>query len=465
MTRTESPTASRELADVMSHVDRNAERWIDVLREFIRHPSRTGELDEVRACGEWIGRVLGDAGFTAELIDPGHGAPVVYATQRGPAGAPRLLLYSHYDVISPAPLEAWTVPPFGAVRQDGRIYGRGSTDAKANVLALVHAAVAFREVRGRPPCDLVLILDGEEEAGSNNLPEFVELARDRLRADGVLSFDGSIDPSGRPKIGLGTSGMVFVELRVPGAARELHSAAARLYPNPAWRLVWALASIKAPDERVGIEGFDDPIEPPSDADRALMGAMRWDGSAQLREAGLPGFLLGVEGDAALERLLFTPGLALAGLNAGYTGPGMKAVIPADATAKLEFRIVPDQEPETVLRQLRAHLDRNGFADVELSVLATVETARTGPDDPMVDVVAGAAQEVYGGSMIKPTEEYAGRQGAWLGRRLGIPGVQTGVGPPGARGHAADEFVTEQHYLAGIKYAIAIMERYGRLARA
>jgi len=453
------------LEDVVAHLDRNAGRWIDVLSEFIRMPSRTGELEEVRACASWIAGVLGAGGFEAELVDPGHGAPVVLATIDGPPGAPRLLLYSHYDVISPEPVEAWTFPPFGAVREDGRIYGRGSTDAKANVLALVNAAIAFREVRGHPPCGLTLILDGEEEAGSNNLPEFLEVARGSLAADAVLSFDGAIDPSGRPKIGLGTSGMLFVELRVPGAARELHSAAARIYPNPAWRLVWALASIKGPDERVAIAGFDDPIRPADETDQRMMAEMGWDGTAWIREAGVDGFLLGLEGTAALERLLFQPGLALSGLDAGYTGPGMKAIIPSGATAKLEFRIVPDQEPETVLGQLRAHLDRHGFSDVAIEVLATVETARTDPTDPIVDVLVEAAREVYGDAMVKPTEEYAGRQGAWLGRRLGLPGVQTGVGPPGAHSHATDEFVTEEHYIAGIRYAAAIMEGYARQSRS
>ena len=461
MTILQARAAPAGLEDVVAHVDRQSERWIGILSEFIQHPSRTGELDEVRACASWIADVLRAGGFEAELVEAGHGAPVVLATMSGPTGSPHLLLYSHYDVISPEPVADWSVPPFGAVRRDGRIFGRGASDAKANVLALANAAIAFREVRGEPPCGLTMILDGEEEAGSNNLPEFLDVAHDRLGADAVVSFDGSIDPSGRPKIGLGTSGMVFVELRVAGAARELHSAGARLFPNPAWRLIWALASIKAPDERVGIEGFDDPIQRASEADRRMLDAMGWDSATHIREAGIDGFVLGLEGPAALERLLFSPGLALAGIESGYTGPGMKAVIPSHATAKLEFRIVPDQEPEAVLGQLREHLDRNGFGDVEIEVLATVETARTDPDDPIVDVLVAAAREVYGDAMVKPTEEYAGRQGAWLGRRLGIPGIQTGVGPPGSRSHATDEFVTEEHYLAGIRYAAAIMEGYAR----
>jgi acetylornithine deacetylase/succinyl-diaminopimelate desuccinylase-like protein len=453
--------ASPGLAGVARLIDEEREAWIDLLVAFIRHPSRTGAIDEVRACGTWFADVLRSHGWQAELVEPGRGAPVILATHAGTPGSRRLLLYSHYDVISPEPLSAWTKDPFGAERADGRIYGRGAMDAKANVLALVAGAAVLERARGALPCSLTLILDGEEEAGSNNLPAFVDLTRDRLAADAVVSFDGAIDPSGRPKIGLGTSGMLFVELRVRGTERELHSAQARVFPNPAWRLVWALASIKGPDERIAIDGFGDAIRPPSEADRGLMAAMGWDPASQLREVGLERFVEGVVETNALERLLFTPGLAICGVESGHTGSGMKAIIPSDATAKLEFRIVPDQEPETVLRQLRAHLDRHGFEDVELSVLATVETARTDAEDPLVDVLVDAAHDVYGGAMVKPTEEYAGRQGAWLGRRLGIPGAQTGIGPPGARGHAADEFVTEDHYLAGVRYAAAIIDRFPR----
>ena len=455
---TESRAVAR-LPEVLSEIDRSAASSIDRLCELIRRPSRTGQLEEVRACGEWLAGELRQAGFSAELVDVDAGAPVLYAEAPGPPGVPTLLFYSHYDVISPEPVAAWTYPPFGAVREEGRIYGRGATDAKANVLSIVEGVAAWGRVAGGPPVGVKLMLDGEEEAGSSNLPGFLALMGDRLAADGAVSFDGGVDASGRSKIGLGTSGMLYVELRARGAIREIHSAAARIFPNPAWRLVWALASIKGPDETFGIEGFADPVRPPDETDRRMMTAMGWEGRRQLREAGLESFVLGLPDEAALERLLFQPGLALAGISSGFTGPGMKAVIPTDAVAKLEFRIVPDQEPETVLAQLRSHLDRHGFGDIAVEVLATVETARTDPDSHLVAIVAEAARQQFGGAMIKPTEEYAGRQGAWLGAMLGIPGVQTGVGPRGFRGHAADEFVTEEHFLKGIRLAASILGMY------
>jgi len=453
---------SSSLDTVYAHVDAQASRFVEELCELIRLPSRTGHLDEVRACAGFLVHLLHDSGWSAEVIEVDQLAPIVFAERRAASSGKTVLLYSHYDVISPEPIDEWTYPPFSATRVDGRIIGRGASDAKANLLALVKGVESWIAACGDPPCSVVLILDGEEERGSSNLPLFLDQHRSRLAADSVVSFDGAIDASGVPKIGLGTSGMLYVELEARGARKELHSAGARLYVNPAWRLTWALASIKGSDERVLLDGFYDDVVGPTDEDRELMAAMPWDDRRQLEEAGLDEFLTGVRGLAAVERLLFQPGLALCGISSGYAGEGPKAVIPDRASAKLEFRIVPNQTPERIWQLLRAHLDRHGFADVAMTSLASVETAKTDPHAAIVAATIDAARALYGEPMVKPTEEYAGRQGAWLGTRLGIPGVQTGVGPPGHRGHATDEFVTEEHYIKGIKFAAAILDRYADL---
>jgi acetylornithine deacetylase/succinyl-diaminopimelate desuccinylase-like protein len=455
-----APPAVGELEAVYNYVDSQADRFVDELRAFVRVPSRTGFLDELRIGAEYVSNLGRAAGWSAEVIDVDDLAQIVLLERPAPPGRPTLLLYSHYDVISPEPISEWTYPPFSAEMVDGKIYGRGSTDAKANVLALIKGFESLVAVRGEAPCGVKLILEGEEERGSGNLPTFVDGWRDRLTADAALSFDGGIDASGVPKIGLGTSGMLYVELEVRGAKKELHSGGARLYLNPAWRLTWALASIKGPDERVLIDGFYDDLVPPTDLDRTLMAAMPWNDERQLAEAGLPGFLTGVRGLDAVERLLFQPGLAICGLVSGFSGEGPKAVIPNRALAKLEFRIVPNQTPEGVLDQMRRHLNKHGFEDVEIRTISTVETAKTSGDASIVTAALESARALYGEPMLKPTEEFAGRQGAWLGTRLGIPGVQTGVGPPGFRGHATDEFVTVEHYVKGIKFAAGILDRFG-----
>ena len=449
-----------DLARVYELIDQHADDHLELLGELVRKPSRTGLLDEVRQCADFLVGLLTSSGWRAEAVPVDGLAPVVFAERPAPGAERSVLLYSHYDVISPEPVDAWTYPPFAATRVDGRIIGRGTTDAKANVLALIKAVDTLAEVAGEPPCTVKLILDGDEERGSPSLPLFMDRFESSLVADAALSLDGGIDPSGVPKIGLGTSGMLYIELACQGAPRELHSAAARLFVNPAWRLVWALASIKAPDERMLVDGFDRDVAPPSERDLELLDAMPWDDQRQLDEAGVSSFLTGVRGTAAARRLLFEPGLAICGLTSGYSGPGPKAVIPDRAVAKLEFRIVPNQAPERVVDLLRRHLDRQGFDDVTIEVLATVETAKTDPDAAIVAAAIEGARRFYGEPMVKPTEEYAGRQGAWLGRRLGIPGVQTGIGPPGHRGHAADEFVTEEHFITGIKLVATILDRFG-----
>lgn len=445
-----------------AHIDANAGRYLDDLCEFVRHPSEMGELDDQRACAAYLVEMARASGWTTEAVAVDDLAPIVYAERAGPPGGKRLLLYSHYDVVPAGPEAEWSVPPFSATRVDNRIIGRGTTDAKANLLALIKAVESFVAVRGEPPCGLKLIMDGEEERGSPNLTPFVDRSRDRLAADAALSFDGAIDPRGVPKIGLGTSGMLYVELQASGASKELHSAGGRLYPNPAWRLIWALASVKGPDERILIDGFLDDLAPPTERDRELMRAIAWDDDLQLREAGLARYVLGLRGPQALERLLFQPGATVCGIVSGYTADGMKSVIPPRALAKLEFRIVPNQTPERVLSLLRSHLDRHGFEDIEIRVVATVETAKTDPDADIVRAAIAAARDLYGEPVVKPTEEYAGRQGVWLGNRLGIPGVGTGIGPPGHRGHATDEFVTVEHFVKGIKFAGAILEHYAAL---
>lgn len=450
------------LARLYDEVDAHAEEHIETLRSYVRRPSRTGELEELAVFAEEFVAELQASGWEAEAAKVDDLAAVIYARIPAPPGGKTLLLYSHYDVISPEPVAEWNYPPFGATRLDGKIYGRGSSDAKANLLSLLKGIQTIKDVEGSLPCGFVLVVDGEEERGSGNLPTFIERYRHEFNADAALSFDGSIDRRDIPKIGLGTAGMLFVEMscEVP-TGLELHSALARLCPNPAWRLSWALASIKDADENVLIEGFNDDLVPPTEADRKLMAAMDWDDEALLSESGIDEFLTGVRGQDALERLLYQPGLAICGLQSGFQGDGPKAAIPSKAVAKLEFRIVPNQTPELVHQQLRAHLDRHGFDDIKLNVLSTVETSKTEPDADIVDACVAAAKHLYGGSLLKPTEEYAGRQGAWLGAMLDIPGVQTGVASPGSRQHAADEFVAERHFLAGIKYAIGIFMEYAK----
>jgi len=449
-----------DLSPVYAYVDTHADRMIADLQRLIRQPSISSANIGVRECAELLVEMMGDVGITARVIET-DGLPVVYGEITGDRpDAPTLLIYTHYDVQPADPESDWESPPFEARRMGDRIIGRGTTDAKGNLMAHLKAVEALRATTGMP-INIKFIFDGEEESGSPSLPAFVERHRDLLAADAALSFDGGFDAGDVPRVSLGTSGLLFVQMRARGGSKDLHSARARLVPNPAWKLVWALASIKGPDGRVRIEGFYDAVRPPTPLERSLLEQAGWDDEAQKRDLGVDEFLGGVSGVDALEQLLFTPTCNIAGFASGYVGEGNKTLLPATAAVNVDFRLVADQDPADIFQRLRKHLDDHGFADVELHDLGSIEPSRVPADSPFARVVVEAARRVYGREpSLRPSESASGRQAVWLAGKLGIPGAGTGIGPPDWRGHAANEFITVHHYLAGIKYAATIWSLFG-----
>jgi acetylornithine deacetylase/succinyl-diaminopimelate desuccinylase-like protein len=443
-------------------VDENAERFVADLQRVVRQPSISSQNIGVRECADLLVAMMGELGIAARVMET-DGLPVVYGEIRAPRpDAPTLVIYNHYDVQPPEPLDEWTHPPFGAEIVDGVLYGRGATDAKGNLLCHIKAVDAFRRAGAPLPCHVKFLFDGEEESGSPSLPAFVAGHTDLLAADAALSFDGGFAAGDRPQIGFGSSGLLYVEIRARGGSKDLHSARARLVENPAWRLVWALAGLKGPDERVTLPGFYDPIRPPSALERAALEQTGWDDAAQMQELGVTRFLGGVSGVAAFERLLFTPTCNIAGFATGWMGEGHKTVLPSRAACRLDFRLVADQDPTTILAALRRYLDDHGCADFEIEDMGSIEPSRTALDTPFAALVIDAARRVYGVEpAVRPTGDASGRQGVWLGGRLGgIPAAGTGVGPPDWHGHAADEFITLDHYLNGIKYAATIWQLFG-----
>ena len=443
-------------------VDEHAERFVADLQRLVRQPSISSQNVGVRECAALLVELMGEVGVAGRVIET-DGLPVVYGVIRaGRDDAPRLVIYNHYDVQPPEPLDEWTSPPFEAVIADGVMIGRGTTDAKGNLMAHLKAIDAFRSAGLPLPCHITFLFDGEEESGSPNLPAFVTTNRELFAADAALSFDGGFDAGDRPSIGFGTSGLLFVEIRARGAERDLHSARARLVESPAWRLVWALGQLKGPDGRVNLPGFYDAIRPPTAVERAALERAGWDDAAQRRNLGVTRFLNDVSGAGAFEQLLFTPTCNIAGFATGWMGEGHKTVLPSRAACRLDFRLVADQDPAAVLATLRRFLDDYGCADFELLDSSAIEPARTALDTPFAELIVEAARRVYAVEpVVRPTVDASGRQGVWLGGQLGgIPSAGTGVGPPDWRGHAPNEFITIEHFLNGVKYAATIYGLFG-----
>ncbi len=450
-----------DLDAVYAAIEREQGRFIGDLQRAVRQPSISSQNIGVRECAALLVEMMGDLGIAAQVMETA-GLPVVYGEIHAPdPAAPTLVIYNHYDVQPPEPLDEWSWPPFGAEVADGVMYGRGTTDAKGNLFAHLKAIDAFRSAGVPLPCNIKFLFDGEEESGSPSLPAFVAAHKELLAADAALSFDGGHGGDDRPQIGYGESGLLFVEIKVQGAREDLHSARARLVQNPAWRLVWALGQLKGPDGRINLPGFYDPIRPVTARDREALAQAGWDDAVQRRALGTEEFIGGVSGLAAFEQLLFTPTCNIAGFATGWMGEGHKTVLPSRAACRLDFRLVADQDPDMILAALRRFLAEHDCADFSVEDMGSIEPSRTTLDTPFATLIADAARQVYGVEpAIRPTGDASGRQGVWLGGQLGgIPSAGSGIGPPAWRGHAANEFITIGHYLNGIRYAATIYQLF------
>jgi len=450
-----------DLEPIDKYIQSQRERFIDELRSLVRQPSISSQNKGVKECAELIQKMMQEVGIEARVMRT-EGHPVVFGHYKARNAQKTLLIYNHYDVQPVEPLDAWEQPPFEARMIGDRIIGRGSSDSKGNLLSHIKAVEAFVRSGKKVPLNLKFLFDGEEEIGSPSLPGFVEANRELLKADGALSFDGGFDASGRPRVQLGSSGLLYLELKAKGPKRDLHSARARLVENPAWRLVWALQSMKGQDERIVIDKFYDDILPPTEEELQLLRDSGWDDQSHLEEYGVERFVLGVTGVAASERLLFQPTCNISGFKAGHLGEGMKTIVPAEATVKIDFRLVHKQNPNDILEKVKAHLIKHGFSDIEVRALGYIEPSRTPFRSTIAQTVIAAAKENYRlDPMVKPTGEASGRQGPWLASRLGIEGAASGIGPPKWHGHAPNEFITTGHFIEGIKYAANIWSRYAQ----
>ena len=445
------------MEDILAFIDQRMDETVARLQAFCRQPSIAAQGEGMVEMAELVRHALERAGADAELV-PTEGYPVVLGRFAG-RGAKTLMFYNHYDVQPPEPLELWKSPPFAAEVREGHLYARGVADNKGNLVARLAAVEAWLSVRGELPLNILFVVEGEEEIGSTNLGLFAEEHQDKLHADGCIWETGYKDTKGRLDIMLGAKGILAVDLRVQALGRDLHSANAAIAESATWRLIWALNSLKGPDEQICIPGFYDDVRPPDRRDRTMLGEWDYDEAGELAEFGAEGFLLGLRGEALKERLLFQPTCNICGFHAGYGGPGIKTVLPARAAAKLDFRLVPDQDPYDILEKLRAHLDAEGFEDVEIVVEGPEFPARTDPDDPLVEAVVRAARRIYEEEpVIKPLMAGTGPMYE-LCQRWELPAVGAGVGHAGSRSHSPNENIRLEDLRQGIKHIALLMEEY------
>ncbi|HEY3186241.1 MAG TPA: M20/M25/M40 family metallo-hydrolase, partial [Solirubrobacteraceae bacterium] len=368
--------------------------FIAELRELCAIPCEAHDRPALDAAARWCRDRLRAAGFGDARELRTDGAPALVVGETG-SGNRTLLGVQHYDVQPAVPLELWKTPPYAPDVRDGAVYARGVDDNKGHLLLRIQAVEAHRAVFGELPIHLRLLIEGEEESGSPNLARLLALEPGLTDADGALKEGGALDSGGRPQLSLGGKGILYCHFRVRSMARDAHSGGATHYPNAAWRLAHAFASLMDKSGRVRIDGFYDDVRPPTEADRAMLEAMPFEPEAVKRVVGIERFAFGRNDDQAKRASVFEPTCNICGIESGYNGPGSKTVIPAEATGKVDFRLVPDQDPERIARLLRAHLDREGFSDVAFTAEEGEHPYRGPVDAPLVRAVKAVAEEAFG----------------------------------------------------------------------
>jgi acetylornithine deacetylase/succinyl-diaminopimelate desuccinylase-like protein len=356
--------------EVLAYIDGRREAFVADLTELLRIPSVSADsafAGDVRRAAEWLRSHLAGLGLPAELIETG-GHPVVYAETPPVPGKPVALVYGHYDVQPPDPLAEWTTPPFEPTVRDGKVFARGATDDKGQMLTHVKSLQAWLAAGGALPMQVKLVIEGEEEVGSEHLERFLKQNARRLACDCVVISDTSQFAPGIPAITYGLRGIAYFELKITGPKQDLHSGVfGGGVMNPAIALAKMLAGLIDADGRVRVPGFYDDVQPLTDAERAEFAALPFDEKAFREQLGVDA-LAGEAGFSTLERRWARPTFDVNGLTSGYQGEGAKTVLPARASAKFSFRLVPNQDPHKVTAGLRQRLEELLPAGVRMELV-------------------------------------------------------------------------------------------------
>ncbi len=498
------------MRDIYSHIEEHLDESIEALFALVRQPSVSAQNMGFDKAPQLVKQALESAGLTAEIVPvPNGGHPSVFGWARagvqfprpgragvrgsveGGGGAPSaaegprsrassaspspqpspgrrggfdpskptLLFYTHYDVQPPEPLELWQSPPFEPTRRRDRVFGRGISDDKGNIAARLAAIRAFMEVRGGLPCNLKFFVEGEEEIGSPNLPALIAQRGHEFKADACIWEGGGRNLSGDPFMYLGLKGVLTVKFTVKKLSGDAHSSYGTILPSAPWRLVHALSTLRDSTGRVLIPGFYDAVRGATREEDEAVAKLPDETEEWKQTFGTDELLGGLEGLPLRRRHLFEPTATINGFISGYNGPGMKTVLPAEAGARMDFRLVPDMRPDDIFHKLRAHLDKHGFTDVETEMMAGVNPARTAIDSPWVRMVAGTAEEIYGRKpVIAPTMAGTGPMYDF-GVTLGMPIATSGVDHPSHKIHAPNENITVEDFLFGAKHAALIIQRF------
>lgn len=451
--------------DLDNFFTREERRMREELDEFLRIPSvsaRSEHNADTARCAEWLAARLREIGMQATVHQtPGH--PIVLGEWRkaGP-DAPTVLVYGHYDVQPVEPLELWTSPPFQPTVRDGKLYARGSVDDKGQLYIHVKAAEALLRERGALPVNLIFLAEGEEEVGSDNLPQFIEKNAKLLAADSVVISDSAMFAPGQPSILSSLRGLAYMQIDVTGPAQDLHSGSyGGAVINPAMALARILATMHDARGRIAIKGFYDKVRKWPKAERDGIRKLPFREKSFQHETGSPA-LGGEEGFTTLERIWMRPTCEVNGQLSGYTGEGAKTVLPSKAMAKVSCRLVPDQDPDQIAKLFKAHAKRVApkGVKVEVTYIHGGKPWKAELEGPLYDAARVALRTAFGREPVIVGEGGSIPVVGDFARVLQAPVLLLGFGLPGENAHAPDEWISLENFSKGLRAVATLYEELG-----
>jgi acetylornithine deacetylase/succinyl-diaminopimelate desuccinylase-like protein len=451
--------------NVIEFIEGHRAEYVEELKEFLRIPSvstRSEHKVDIERAAAWVAERLRSAGMARVEIIPTRMHPLVYAESAQLPDRITILLYGHYDVQPPEPIELWTSPPFEPDVRNGNLYARGSVDDKGQVHLHLKALEALQKVDGKLPINVKVIIEGEEEVGSENLWSFVVENRQRIKADALVLSDTSMLARGVPSITYGLRGLNYYQVEVKGPSQDLHSGVfGGAVPNPITILAEAIAKLHDKNFRVSIPGFYDDVDKISPSERRAIRSLPWKEKEFRKTVGSPD-LCGEKGYSTLERLWCRPTLELNGIWGGYIQDGAKTVIPSKAYAKISTRLVPRQNPEKIARLVEGAIRRALPKSVtcEFKVLSMGEAWLADYRHPIFEKAIRALEKGFRKNAVFIREGGSIPFVNQIGSLLKIPCVLLGFGLPDENAHAPDEHISLDNYFGGIRSAAVFYKELG-----
>ena len=446
----------------LKYVDSHLDGLVSDLQTLIRQPSVSAKNEGIEECAKLVQKLLKKSGIKSEILRLKKNiAPIVYGEVKSKQNPHKtLMFYNHYDVQPAEPFDLWDDPPFSGKRKGNKIFGRGATDDKGELITRIKAVEASLKTTGDVPCNIKFVIEGEEETGSAHIEDYLKKFKKKFSCDGVIWEFGYVDAKNRPIIGLGMKGLLFVELSVSESIRDAHSSLAVLINNPAWRLIDAIKTLRDSNGKILIKDWYKEVTPFSKKDLELIKKEPFDENVFKKEFGIKSFVGGKKGMDAKKAMVGDATCNIAGFISGYTGDGAKTVLPGKSLVKIDFRLIPKMNPKKQIMRLKKHLKSKGFSDVKIKVFHGEAAARTDSSDPFVNQVKIAADKSFGKSILNVSNAGTGPMYPFVDI-LKSPCISIGSTYMFSRIHSPNEFARVDLLKKTTKCMCLIMENFGK----